>query len=272
MTELLTKIEGLFVEGILSGVIAIVVYTLIAIIIKRILRKFIDKQNWQQKLVIIKVVNIIINTLLIVGILSQFKFMDKLMGAVVASGGIVAVVVGLASQEAASNLVGGMMILISKPFKIGDTIVLKDNGLRGTVQDINIHHTVIETLDKTLIMIPNVTMNKSIIENITHDTEFKVAYLTVDISYESDIQKAMNIMKEVVIKHPLFYDLDSNSEEKAVVHCLDLGDNGITLRVKVTTRNAGDGFQLCSDCRILIKEAFDANGIEIPYPHVQIKQ
>lgn len=272
MEELLTKIEGLFVEGILSGMIAIVVYTLIAIIIKWILRKFIDKQNWKQKLIIIKVMNIIINTLLIVGILSQFKFMDKLIGAVLTSGGIVAVVVGLASQEAASNLVGGMMILISKPFNIGDTIVLKDNGLRGTVKDINIHHTVIETLDKTLIMIPNMTVNKSIIENITHETEFKFGYLSVDVSYESDLHKAIEIIKEIVENHPLFYDLESESDDKVPVHCMNLGDSGITLRAKVTTRSSGDSFQLCSDCRILVKEAFDANGIEIPYPHVHIKQ
>ena len=219
-----------------------------------------------------KIVNIVITTLLIVSILSQFKFMDKLMQAVLASGGIVAVVVGLASQEAASNLVGGMMILISKPFKIGDTIVLKDNELRGIVKDITLNHTVIETYDKTLVMVPNVTMNKAIIENITHDTEFKVAYVTVDVSYESDLDKAMDIMKEVVVKHPLFYDLDPKSENKVPVHCMNLGDSGITLRAKVTTRNAGDSFQLCSDCRLAIKAAFDANGIEIPYPHVHIKQ
>ena len=53
---------------------------------------------------------------------------------------------------------------------------------------------------------------------------------------------------------------------------MNLGDSGISLRVKVTTRNPGDSFQLCSDCRLLIKEAFDANGIKIPYPHLQIKQ
>lgn len=272
MEDLYTKVDSLFVEGILSGVIAIIVYTLIAIVVKSLLNKLIDRQNWKQKLMIKKVISTIVNTLLIIGILSQFKFLDKLMEAVVTSGGIVAVVVGLASQEAASNLVGGIMILFSKPFKIGDTIVIKDNELRGTVKDITLSHTIVETTDKTIMMVPNVTMNKSIIENITHDTEFKFGYIVVDVSYESDLHKAMDIMKEVIVKHPLFYDLNPESDDKVVVHCMNLADSGITLRAKVTTRNAGDSFQLCSDCRILIKEAFDANGIEIPYPHVQIKQ
>lgn len=272
MEEFFTKVDRLFVDGILSGFIAIVVYVLLVSILKTILGKIILKQNWKQKVLVNKIKNIILNVLLLMGIFTQFTFTSSLSSTLLASGGIVAVVVGLASQEAASNFVGGMMILFSKPFNIGDTIVIKDSGLRGTVKDINLSHTIIETIDKTLVMIPNVTMNKSIIENITHDTEFKVAYLTVDVSYESDLHKAMEIMKDVVVKHPLFYDLNPESDEKAVVHCMNLGDSGISLRVKVTTRDAGDSFQLCSDCRILIKEAFDANGIEIPYPHLHIKQ
>ena len=272
MEELYLKIDHLFVDGLVSGLIAIAVYILLASIIKSILGKIILKQNWKQKILVNKIKNIVLNVLLLIAIFSQFTFTSALSEALVTSGGIVAIAIGLASQEVASNVVSGMMILFSKPFNIGDTIVLKDNELRGTVKDINLSHTVIETLDKTIVMIPNVTMNKSIIENITHDTEFKVAYLTVDVSYESDLHKAMDIMKDVVTKHPLFYDLNPESTDKAPVHCMNLGDSGISLRVKVTTRNPGDSFQLCSDCRLLIKEAFDANGIEIPYPHLQIKQ
>ena len=272
MEVLLDKANGLFVDGILSGLIAIVVYFLLASILKMVLGKIILKQNWKEKILINKVKNIVVNILLLIGIFSQFTFMSSLSSTLLASGGIVAVVIGLASQEAASNIVGGMMIIFSKPFNIGDTIIIKDNELRGTVKDINLSHTIIETVDKTIMMIPNVTMNKSIIENITQETEFKIAYLTVDVSYESDHKKAMDIMKDIVTKHELFYDLNPESTDKVSVHCMNLGDHGITLRAKVTTRNAADSFQLCSDCRILIKEAFDANGIEIPYPHLQIKQ
>ena len=272
MEDLFTKVDDLFVDGIFSGLIAIAVYILVVIVVKAILKRIILKQNWKQKILINKIKNIVLNVMLLIGIFSQFTFTSELSKTLLASGGIVAVVVGLASQEAASNIVGGMMILFSKPFNIGDTIVLKDNNLRGTVKDITLSHTVIETVDKTLVMIPNVTMNKAIVENITHETEFKIAYLSVDVSYESDLDKAICIMKDVVVKHPLFFDLNPESDDKVAVHCMNLGESGITLRAKVTTRNAGDSFQLCSDCRILIKQAFDANGIEIPYPHLQIKQ
>ena len=215
--------------------------------------------------------DIVIYVLLGISILYQFTFMGNLMTTLLASGGIVAVVVGLASQEAASNIVSGMMIIVSKPFNIGDVIILKEHGLRGTVKDINVNHTIIETIDKNTVMIPNTVMSKAIIENVTQETEFKQSYIYMDISYESDIEKAIQIMKDVISSHPLFFDQTTDENvDKVPVHCMEFKDSGISLRAKVTVRSIGDGFQLSSDCRILIKKAFDENGIEIPYPHVQI--
>ena len=83
-----------------------------------------------------------------------------------ASGGIVAVVIGLASQEAAGNLINGAMIMAYKPYKIGDFIVVTGHNVRGTVIDISLRHSVIETLEKTQMIVPNDIMNKAIIENI----------------------------------------------------------------------------------------------------------
>lgn len=271
MEKIYHNIDQLFKNGIVSGIIAIVVFTFLASILRVVFDRIIDKQNFKQKQVIKKMKNIILVVLYLIGVLSQFNFLDSLMNTLLASGGIVAVVVGLASQETASNLVGGMMILFSKPFTIGDVIILKENNLRGEVKDITLGYTVIETLDKNLIMIPNTIINKTIIENLTYSqTEFKVAYISVDVTYDSDIDQAIQIMKEVVSKHPLFYHVDPNHDEIAV-HCMGYKENGITLRVKATTRNVDDSFELCSDCRLQIKKSFDENGILMPIPQVKIK-
>lgn len=270
-TLIFEKFDNLFVNGTKAGVIAILISIVIISIIKKVSTSIIHKTNWKQKEMIIKIKNVILSVLLLISILYQFSFMENLMTTLLASGGILAVVIGLASQEAASNIVAGMMILISKPFNIGDTIILKNQGLRGTVIDINMNHTVIETVDKNPIMIPNTVMNKEVIENITQETEYKFIYLYFDISYESDINQAIEIIKNEVERHPLFFDVTVNPEdEKVPVHCMEFKDSSISLRAKVTTRNAADGFQLSSDCRISIKKAFDENGIEIPYPHMQI--
>lgn len=270
--SVLDKFDNLFVKGTKAGLIAIVISVLIVSVIKKVSTKIIFKSNLKQKEIIIKIKNIVLSILLGIAILYQFSFMENLMTTLLASGGILAVVIGLASQEAASNIVAGMMILFSKPFNIGDTIILKNQGLRGTVIDINMNHTVIETADKNPIMIPNTVMNKEVIENITQETDYKLSYLYFDISFESDINQAIEIIQNEIIKHPLFYDLTTTSEEiKVPVHCMEFKPNGISLRAKITTRSVGDGFELGSDCRIAIKKAFDENNIEIPYPHVQIK-
>ena len=267
MSDIFTKVDSLFVEGAVVGMSSIVFYIIFFMIINKVLNSIINKQTWKYKTTIKRVKSIVLNTLLFVSIVSQITFMKDLSSTLLASGGIVAVVVGLASQEAASSIVSGLMILGSKPFAIGDTIILKDHNLRGTVKEIKLNHTVIETIEKNLLLVPNTTMNKAIIENITQDTEFKTSYLYVDISYESDIHKAIEIIQSTIFNHELFYNID-NSE--VVVHCMEFKDSGISLRAKVITKTVADGFALMSDCRILIKEAFDQNNIEIPYPHVQV--
>lgn len=272
MEQIFEKIDQLFVNGFLSGGLTILFSIILFPTFNRILNKLIERHQFQQKKIIYSVKKIILTTLFVLIVSSQFRFMAPFLNAILASGGILAVIIGLASQEAAGSIVSGAMILISKPFKIGDIIILKEQNLRGTVRDIKINHTVIETLEKNLIMIPNTTMNKAIIENLTDSGNYKVSYLSVDISYDSDLNKAIEIMQTVIASHPLFFDTTDNDEVKIPVHCMDFKDSSISLRAKITTKNIEDGFQICSDCRILIKNAFDEHKIEIPYPHIQIIQ
>lgn len=267
MEKIYTKIDALFVNGAISGILTIIFNTFFFMFLNRFLNRMIEKQTWKQKAVIKKVKTIIIMTLYFVNIVSQITFMKDLVSTLLASGGIVAVVVGLASQEAASGMVSGMMILSSKPFEIGDTIILQDQGIRGKVIDIKLMHTILENVEKNLIMVPNTIMSKAIIENITQTQENKIAYFNVSVSYECDLNKAIEILKEVISSHPLYL-----KNEEIVVHCMDYEDSGIRLRAKVTTRNAADSFALLSDCRIKVKEEFDKNQIDIPYPHVQVVQ
>lgn len=270
MEDILTKLDKLFVNGLIIGTLSIFFNFILYFILKKIVKRFIDKSTLKRKEITIKGINGILLILLITLTTSQFTFTNNLTSTLLASGGIVAVIVGFASQEAASSVVSGLMIIVSKPFKIDDVIILKELELRGTVKEIKMTHTVIETLDKNLIMIPNTTMNKAIIENLTHSYENKIAYLNVEISYESDIDQAIHIMQEIIENHPLFYD--TQDEVKVPIHCMDFKESGIALRAKISTRNIDDSFQICSDCRILIKKAFDEHQITIPYPHVEIIQ
>lgn len=267
------QIDNLFVNGVVEGMISIMIMAIIILILNKFLNKFIRKKWPDNNIVQKKVKKVILISLFAAVVFSEVKFLKSFAGALLASGGIVAVVVGLASQEAASNLINGAMVLAYKPYKVGDYIVLKSHNVTGTVIDITLRHSVIETVEKTQMIIPNEIMNKEIIENITQIENVKANYLYVDISYESDVDQAISIIQQLVIRHPLFVDGRTDFSKDAVpVIVYELKDSGIALRATVTSENHAQGFQMLADIRKELLHEFKENGIDIPYPHVQIIQ
>lgn len=265
------QIDHLFVNGVIDGITSIIMMVIIILIINKIINKFINNK-WPENNVIQKrIKKIILVSLFLAVICSEVKFLKSFATALLASGGIVAVVVGLASQEAASNLINGAMILAYKPYKVGDFIVVQNYNVKGTVIDISLRHSIIETIEKTQMIVPNDIMNKAIIENITQIENVKANYLYVDISYESDVDKAIEIIQKISKKHPLFIDGRNDKNEEAIpVIVYELKDSGICLRATITSENHAQGFQMLADIRKELLSEFNKSGIEIPYPHVHI--
>ena len=268
---LYNQIDKLFVNGVISGIISIITMAIIVLIANKFANKFIKKKWPENNIIQRKIKRVILVGLFIAVVFSEVKYLRSFAGALLASGGIVAVVIGLASQQAASNLINGAMILAYKPYKVGDYIVLKSKNVSGTVIDISLRHSIIETIEKTQMIVPNEVMNQEIIENITQIENVKANYLYIDISYESDVDKAMSLMQQAAIRHPLFVDGRTDMTKEAVpVIVYALKDSGISLRATITSENHAQGFQMLSDIRKELLTEFKNNGIEIPYPHVQI--
>ena len=222
-----------------------------------------------------KVVEVLIYALAIILILNQFTAFDGVSTIFAASASVIGVAAALASQESMANFIGGVFLATMQPFKVGDLIVLTDKNITGTVADIGLRHTTIKTFDNTEMIIPNSTMNTAIIENKSSATHFTVR-LVFGISYDSDVKRAMEIMREHAEKHPKMLDIrteEDKAEGKPVVSvsCVNLGDFSVDLRVNVQTKTAADGAALSSDLRLSIKEAFEKEGINIPFPTMQIQ-
>lgn len=202
----------------------------------------------------------------IASVLALIPGMDKVSNSILASAGILAMAVGFASQEALSNIISGMFIIFSKPFRVGDYIKV-DGTTEGTVTEITLRHTVIRNMENRMILVPNSVINKSTIINSTIDDPSTRVYIEVGVSYGTDLNKAMDVMREEIKKHPFLLLKDKiNGREDVLVQVIQLGDSAITLRAYAWAATSGNAFAMKCDLLKAIKERFDAEKIEIPYP------
>ena len=220
---------------------------------------------------------IVITAIYIIGIaafLSLIPGMEKVSNSILASAGIVAMAVGLASQDALSNVVGGMFIIFSHPFKLGDFVEV-DSVIKGTVMEITLRHTVIRDAENRMILIPNNKINSSTIINSSYGDTSTCAFVEVGVSYTADLDRAIDLMREEVMKHPMLIDHRSDAEKEGgapqvVIRVTNLGDSAITLRAWAWAATAGNAFAMKCDLLKSIKERFDRENIEIPYPYINV--
>jgi small conductance mechanosensitive channel len=188
-----------------------------------------------------------------------------------AGAGVFAAIIGFASQSAFSNIITGIFLVIFKPFRVGDHIAISNN-MSGEVEDITLRHTIIKNYENRRIVIPNSVISNETIINSTLSEDETCMYLVMGISYDSDINLAIKIMQEEAEKHRHFLDRrsveDKKKKEPAIrVRLIDFGDSSVNLRAYVWANDPIEGFAMKCDLNKSIKERFDKEGIEIPYPH-----
>ncbi len=188
-----------------------------------------------------------------------------------ASAGIFAAIIGFAAQGAFSNIISGIFLVIFKPFKVGD-IVSVGESYSGTVEDITLRHTVINNYENRRIVIPNaIISNQTILNSSLNDTRVCM-HIEMAISYESNLDLAMEILQEECTNHPEIVDNRSPEDKKAkvpkvIVRVLRIDDSAIIIRAWAWANEPRTGFILRCDVFKSCKERYDASGIEIPYPH-----
>ena len=201
-----------------------------------------------------------------------FNTTKTLSATLLTSSSLLVAIVGFAAQQVLADVVRGVMLSWSRPFNLGGKVNISSLGISGIVEDMTVRHTVIRTYHNSRMIIPNSVINKAIVENSNYNNDYIGNYMEISVSYESDLEKAIEIMQRTISEHPLVMDVRANQEEgdKVKVSVKELGEDGIILKSTVWTQNIDDNFAACSDIRRLIKQHFDAAGIQIPYRHLQV--
>jgi small conductance mechanosensitive channel len=176
---------------------------------------------------------------------------------VVALIGAAGLAIGLALQGALSNVAAGVMIILFRPFKIGDFVEVA--GQAGTVRDLSLNYTELASLGNVQIIIPNSQVWGNVIANYSsYDT--RRAEWVFGVSYGADLKRA-----EAIIRDTIMADPRSKSDPAPFVQVNNLGDFSVDFLVRVWC-NSGDFFQYQADMKRAVKEALDAGGIDIPFP------
>jgi small-conductance mechanosensitive channel len=191
-----------------------------------------------------------------------------LSASLLAGAGIFAVAIGFASQKAFSNIISGLFIVIFKPFRINDRLSI-GNDISGIVEDITLRHTIVRSYENKRFVIPNAYISEEVLVNadITDPQIRKFVFFKVD--YQTDLNQAIQIIRELAENHPLTLDRRTteelkNEESKAAINVIDWGDYAIVIRAAIWANDSSDAFAIQCELNETVKAKFDEAGIIIP--------
>ena len=198
--------------------------------------------------------------ILVMAILSSFGIAT---GSVVALLGSAGLTIGMALQGSLSNFAGGVLILLLKPFVLGDYIIDDTTGEEGTVSNISIFYTRLKTIDNKVVLIPNGKLSDSCITNVSMMEKRRID-IYVTVSYSADLQKTKNVLNNVAISQVLRLE-----GEPIDIFVSELKDSAVEMGIRVWAKNE-DYWTLKWKMTEDIKNALDANHIEIPFPQLDV--
>ncbi len=261
MKELPDKALALGVKAVIAIVVLIVTWQIINLI-ARIIEKSLGQTKVEPATAkfLSKFVKFVLRVMLLFTLAATFG-MDT--ASIVALLGSAGVAIGLAVQGTLSDFAGGILILLARPFKVGDYIVVGGTGVEGTVTEINLINTHMITRDFRRVVMPNNTLSSATITNNTGN-DMRILDVLVGISYSADIDHAREVALEVLGNNEL---ISQEYDKKVFVD--ELGDSSVVLRVRgfVTPANY---FAAKWSLNEEIKKAFDKNGVEIPFPQLDV--
>jgi small conductance mechanosensitive channel len=197
---------------------------------------------------------ILLKTLLLISVASMVGIATASFVAIIAGAGLA---VGLALQGSLANFAGGVLILLFKPFKVGDFIDAQ--GYTGTVNEITIFTTILKTRDNKTVIIPNGALSNGSMVNFSTESMRRVD-MTFGIGYGDSIEKAKQVLTRLVES-----DVRIHKELASQIIVDELGESSVNFKVRVWC-NSTDYWGIYFDMQEKVKQTFDKEGISIPFP------
>jgi small conductance mechanosensitive channel len=255
----LTSTEGglRWIKNISLFLVIVLVSWILAVLIGKAVKKAIIGIEGASELLKDFIVNITRKLIFIVGFVVALSMLEINIGPLLAAIGAAGFIIGFALQGTLSNFAAGIMILIYRPFDVGDLVDI--GGTTGTVDAMTIVSTTLKTIDNQIVVLPNNMIWGDKIINIT-GSDIRRVDMVFGIGYGDDIAKAQSILEEIVQKHGAVL---KNPESVVRVH--ELADSSVNFVVRPWVKTE-DYWDVYWDVTRSVKERFDAEGVSIPFP------
>ena len=247
---------------ILKAVIVFLVGRFLIRMLNRLVRRLMDKRNVDIsiKTFVKSLVNILLTVLLIISVVGALGVETTSFAALLASAGVA---VGMALSGNLQNFAGGLVILLFKPYKVGDWIDAQN--VSGTVKEIQIFHTILTTADNKLIYVPNGALSSGVVTNYSNQTTRRVEWI-VGVVYGEDYNKVEKVVREVLAADKRILD---DPAPFIALHALDASSVNVVARVWV---NSADYWGVYFDINKAIYATFNEQGINFPFPQLTVHQ
>ena len=252
---------GFLVQIIVAIIVLLVGIKIIKSVVK-VIKKGFDRSHIDDGVgtFLTSLIKYALHFILVMAILSSFGIATGSIVAVLGSAGLT---IGMALQGSLSNFAGGVLILLLKPFVLGDYIIDDTTGEEGTVSNISIFYTRLKTIDNKVVLIPNGKLSDSCITNVSMMEKRRID-IYVTVSYSADLQKTKNVLNNVAISQVLRLE-----GEPIDIFVSELKDSAVEMGIRVWAKNE-DYWTLKWKMTEDIKNALDANHIEIPFPQLDV--
>lgn len=260
ITSKVTDIAIEYGPKVLLAIITLLIGLWIIKLVSKALKKVLGRRNVDKSLesFLVSLVSISLKVLLFISVIGMVGVETTSFVAVLAAAGFA---VGLALQGSLGNFAGGVLILLFKPFKVGDFI--EAQGETGSVKKIQIFNTILTTGDNKTVIIPNGPLSNGNITNYSTEDTRRVDMI-FGIGYDDDIKKAKSILEKMVTTDSRILQDKSN-----LIAVGELADSSVNFKVRVWVKSS-DYWNVFHDFQENVKLTFDKEGISIPFPQMEI--
>ncbi len=259
-SKYIDKIKDILIDygpKVIGAILLLIIGLWVIKLILRATKKALKKRGMEETLqkFLTNLIGWILKVMLFIAVLGQVGIESTSFIAVLGAAGLA---VGLALQGSLSNFAGGVLIMLFKPYKVGDLI--EAQGELGNVKEIEIFTTKILTPQNKLVIIPNGALSNGNITNYTSEGILKVFHV-IGVSYDADIKETKNVLMNVLTSQEKVL-----KEPAPMVEVAALGESSVDFAVRPSVKSE-DYWDVYFETLEKAKEALDAAGIEIPYPH-----